>query len=215
MKKLLMLYVLLTTVTLQSQNYTFNLVTKYNVITEQFNTEVMTYTNTDNDSYYLRIRKSDNELSAALYDFENVKRHDFNIKSNIVNGEIMFDFEFLKTSNIMNFHKKNYSKYVYDFTTVSKNDSLEQISLKIYPNAKKKKPLDTFKFEVQELSENLFPAFRINCLHPYEFLTALNRFKNGIVVRGSGINPKGNPIHYELKEWKLVQFYLLVPKSKG
>ncbi len=125
MKKLLMLYVLLTTVTLQSQNYTFNLVTKYNVITEQFNTEVMSYTNTDNDSYYLRIRKSDNELSAALYDFENVKRHDFNIKSNIVNGEIMFDFEYLMTSNIINFHKKNYSKYVYDFTTVSKNDSLE------------------------------------------------------------------------------------------
>ena len=203
MKKLILLYLLFIFSSVKAQKYVFNTLTKYN--------EIIIYSNSYIDSYSIGINKYKSSITADLYDYKTLKIHRFLVKESKVKGEILFDFEYENTSNINNLNKNDYSKYVCDFDYFELNDSVKRVNLKVYRNSKKKKPIMDYELRIKKYHANLFPAFRISCLHPYEFLSKLNSFQNGLVTYAKENTLSGNQLEYKLEVLKKVNFELIIP----
>jgi hypothetical protein len=212
MRNLFLLFILFIFSPTNAQKYIFNTLTKYSISYNNIKNEGLSYSNSNDDTYFLRIRKYESSLTANLYDYKNLKHHIFTVKESKVNGEIVFNFEYENTSNIYYFNKNEYSKYVFAFETFELNDTIKRVNLKIYKNSKKKKPLMNYDLQLKNHEKNLFPVFRINCIHPYEFLENLNIFKNGVVINAQGNTLSGRLIEYKLEDLKEVNFEINIPK---
>lgn len=214
MIKLFLLSILFIFSTVNAQKYVFDTLTKYSSSYNKINGEAISYSNSNDDSYFMRIRKYESSITADLYDYKNLKLHTFLVKESKVKGEMLFNFEYENTSDIYYFNKNVYSKYVFDFEIFELNDSIKRVNLKVYKNLKKKKSLINYDLQIKKHDVNLFPVFRINCIHPYEFLEKLNIFKNGIVVKAKDNTLSGKLIEYKLEELKEVNFELNIPKTQ-
>lgn len=214
MRNFFLLFVLFICNPVNAQKYTFNTLAKYSSSFENIKNEGVTYTNAEDDSYFLRIRKDKSSVTASLFDYKNLKLHTFIVWETKVNGEIVFHYDYQSTSNINYFNKKDYSKYVFVFETLASNDSINKVNLKVYGSSKKKNPLRNYDLQIKNHEKNLFPVFRIHCMHPYEFLESLNIFKTGVVLNAQGNTSSGKLIEFKLEELKDVNFRITIPKQK-
>lgn len=82
------------------QTYQFDFLTKYASTNSKNKTthESVTYNNSDDFSYYLKLRKTEDNFNASLYDFDRSFAYNFSVKETKVNGEIRFEFTYLNTS---------------------------------------------------------------------------------------------------------------------
>lgn len=197
---------------LNAQKYSFNTLTKYSSKYDKINREQIVYSNSKNDSYFLGLIKNQYSFAANLYDYENLKIHRFTVIESKIKNEIFYKFKYEKTNELFYFKKKYYSKYVFAFQTLNLNDSIRKVKLNVYKNSKKKKSLIEYELEIKNYSDNLFPAFRISCVHPYEGLDKLNIFENGVVMKATGETFSGHEIKFKLEELKRINFELDIPK---
>lgn len=214
MKKIILLSILLYNFSsLNAQNYAFNILTKYVTNFENKDRETICYSNSKNDSYFLRLSKNENSFVANLYDYKNLKVHAFKVLETKLKNEILFEFKYQNTTELDSFDKNKYSKYVYTFQTLKVIDSIKKVKFSVYENLKNKKPLMEYQLEIKNSNENLFPAFRLSCIHPYEFLEKLNTFENGIVINATGTTLSAKDIKFKLEDFKRINFELDIPKS--
>lgn len=213
-KKTFLLFLLFGFSYVNAQKYVFNTLAKYSSNYGHNKSESISYSNSNSDSYFLRLEKRENSFRANLFDYKNLKVHRFTVTESKVKNEIFFKFNYLDTYYLQHFNENHYSKYVFDFQTVESNDSIAKVKLNIYRNSKKKKSLKDYDLVIKKNSSNLFPVFRINSIHPYEFVEKLNIFENGVVVSASGKTVSGEQIEFKLEELKQVSFELDIPKLK-
>ncbi|WP_415583374.1 hypothetical protein, partial [Flavobacterium frigoris] len=150
---------------------------------------------------------------AKLYDYKNLKVHEYTVIESKSKDEIFFKFNYEDTTELYYFNKNDYKKYVFTFQTININDSIKKVKFNVYKNSKKKKYLMEYELEIKKSNENLFPTFRISCMHPYEFLERLNIFENGVVINAKGKTLSGNEIEFKLEELKVTNFELDIPQQ--
>jgi dihydroxyacetone kinase-like predicted kinase len=209
---LLAIFILFSFSSLNAQKYIFNTLTKYSSKFDKNNSQVIIYSNSETDSNFLRLIKNQNSFVANLYDYKNLKVHRFNVIETKSKNEIFFKFNYENTTELYYFNKNDYEKYVFTFQTLELNDSIRKVKFNVYKNSKMKKSIMEYELEIKKSDENLFPAFRISCIHPYEFLERLNIFEKGVVINAKGNTLSGNKIEFKLEDLKETNFELDVPK---
>lgn len=193
-----------------AQKYSFNTMTVYSQLLQKNSRVTVSYFNSNTNAYFLKIFKNKGNLEALLYDFHNNKIHEFSVIQTGETDNYFFDFKYVTTIKTTVFDKNSYLNSSYDFETISVNDSIKKVNLKMYKNAKKKKILVNYELEIKTYPRNVFPAFRISCMHPYEFAQKMNPFEKGVVIAAKGFNASGLKIRSELQTIEEVNFELIV-----
>ena len=192
-----------------SQTYQFDFLTKYSstIVKTKSIGESVTYNNSDDFSYYLRLNKTKEDFTASLYDHERNLEHYFSVIETKINGEIRFQFTYINsakllTSNLM----KNYR---YEFSEISATDP-KVVSLKIYLSKRAKKPINEKEFTLQKANKNLIPLYRSEFLREYSDDGELQKVGNYIVSKAIE-KYKTVTCEVVLKEYKNVDLQLVVP----
>jgi hypothetical protein len=106
----------------------------------------------------------------------------------------------------------NFANYVFDINEIDSKAEVKKMKLNVYKNSKKRKSKMNVQFEYKEMPLNLFFAYKVCCLHPFEFDENLFLNKNCLVTKGSEIAPSGNKVEHKLIDYKEVNLGLIVPK---
>ena len=194
-----------------SQTYQFDFLTKYSstIVKTKSIGESVTYNNSDDFSYYLRLNKTKEDFTASLYDHERNLEHYFSVIETKINGEIRFQFTYINsakllTSNLM----KNYR---YEFSEISATDP-KVVSLKIYLSKRAKKPINEKEFTLQKANKNLIPLYRSEFLREYSDDGELQKVGNYIVSKAIE-KYKTVTCEVVLKEYKNVDLQIVVPEK--
>ena len=194
-----------------SQTYDFDFLTKYastNLKTKKVY-ESVSYNNTDDFSYYLRLNKTKEDFTANLYDHQRNLEHYFSVKETKVNGEIRFQFTYINSARLLT--SNSLKNYRYEFSTISA-DNPKILSLIIYPSKRAKKPINEKEFTLEKANKNLIPLHRSEWLHRYENDGEVKNLGNYIV---SKVVEKYKTVTCEvvLKEYKNVDLQIVVPEK--
>lgn len=196
-KNSVLLIFLFLTCVVNAQKYTFDTMVTYSRQSEtQFN--MSSCTNSKDNSYILQIGNR-----AVLYDFKNQKTHYFDIVSD---GNLKFSH-----SLNLNSEKYSYPNYVFEFEKIETTDSYEKVRLNVYKNKKKKKISVYYDLVLKPNEQNLFTAFRVSTLHPFELTEKLNLQGNYVVESAKGTTLSGKPVEINLTDYKKINFELQVP----
>jgi hypothetical protein len=84
------------------------------------------------------------------------------------------------------------------------------MELNVYKNAKKRSSEMNVQFEYKEMPLNLFFAYKVCCLHPFESHENLFFNKNCLITKGSEIAPSGNIVEHKLIDYKEINLELTV-----
>ena len=207
---ILLLFILFCHFNGSAQKYVFNTLVKYSTKMNNYYNERVNYTNTDDNSYHLGLYKIENSFSAFLYDEKNLKKHEFKVIETKSKNEFFFKFEYIKSTTLNLEVKNKFSDYLFTFNILSTTDSIKKVSLNGYKNSKKKKSVVQFELEIKKYPRNLFHAFRVSCMHPFEFIERLNIHENGLVINAKGTVLSGKKASFKLLELKQVDFELEV-----
>ncbi len=183
-----------------AQTYEFNKEVIYSIEYNGKNAESVVYINTNNDNYYLKTKRTSDRLFGTIYDYEKNKIHDYELIG-LENGK--YDMKYIESKNFYNW--LNYKHYGYEF---SENDA--QKVWNIYNNKKMKNLYKKFEFQTEESQDNLFSAFRISCLHPFEFNKNLS-FQNNVIVKNSKIIYNDTVYTCNLKNVQDIDVSLKIP----
>lgn len=189
---------------LSAQTYDFNKEVIYIFENGNRKSESIIYVNTKNDTYYLKIFRNEEKSFARLYDFKKNRIHHYDLIE-IKGRNDKFDLKYIDSERYYDHLGMNYNSYGYEFLENSGKNLLN-----IYQTKKKKKIYKNFEFETEENEENLFPAFRISCLHPFEYNNQLT-FNKNVVVKKSKITYKENTCDCNLKKIENINFTLNIP----
>lgn len=211
MKKISTLFLLLLFSLGFAQTYEFDFLTKYTTENSKnkFISDLVSYHNSDDFSYYLKLRKNDSDFSATLYDHQRNLAHNFSVLESKVGGEIQFQFLYINSSKLA---KANDDKnYIYEFSEISANNP-KIISLKIYSSKKAKNPLYESTIKLEKANKNLIPVFRSKWSHVYRKSNPFSELGNYIVSE-SLEKYKNFTCEIKLKEYKTVDLKITLPKE--
>lgn len=192
-----------------SQTYQFDFLTKYSstIVKTKSIGESVTYNNSDDFSYYLRLNKTKEDFTASLYDHKRNLEHYFSVIETKVNGEIRFQFKYINSAKLLT--STLMKNYRYEFSEISANDP-KVVSLKIYLSKRAKKPINEKEFTLQKANKNLIPLYRSEWLREYSDDGELKKVGNYIVSKAIE-NYKTVTCEVVLKEYKNVDLQLVVP----
>ncbi|WP_373708597.1 hypothetical protein [Kaistella sp.] len=194
-----------------SQTYQFDFLTKYSstIVKTKSIGESVTYNNSDDFSYYLRLNKTKEDFTASLYDHKRNLEHYFSVIETKVNGEIRFQFKYINSAKLLT--STLMKNYRYEFSEISANDP-KVVSLKIYLSKRAKKPISEKEFTLQKANKNLIPLYRSEWLREYSDDGELKKVGNYIVSKAIE-NYKTVTCEVVLKEYKNVDLQLVVPEK--
>ena len=162
-----------------SQSYKFNLLTRYTIYNEDQKHEKIVYSNSDNQRYFLSLRKTENGNLAYLSDIENKLMHHLHFIENEQNGEIWFSFNYIKTEKLKPFTIA--TDYRFKFETIQQDSVYKTIKMTGYKNKKMTQVTGVTELKVKKHPKNLFPLYRFSYLHVFEFRTDIDLNENGII----------------------------------
>ena len=192
-----------------SQTYQFDFLTKYSSTSSKTKNigESVTYNNSDDFSYYLRLNKTKEDFTASLYDHKRNLEHYFSVIETKVNGEIRFQFTYINSAKLLT--STLMKNYRYEFSEISATDP-KVVSLKIYLSKRAKKPINEKEFTLQKANKNLIPLYRSEFLREYSDDGELQKVGNYIVSKAIE-KYKTVTCEVVLKEYKNVDLQLVVP----
>ena len=153
-KKLSLLLLFFVISIVNAQKYEFTTLTKYSKIFNHNKFESLNYTNSKNDTYYLKILKDADSFEAKLFDYKNMKIHVFNVIEEKSKDGIFFNFIYKNTSDLLYFKENECLKHVFSFETLEANDSIKKVRLNIYEDSKKEKLIAGFDLELKKSEDN-------------------------------------------------------------
>lgn len=182
-----------------SQNYHFDLAVKYRVENSKTKNLIsgITYFNTKNWTYYLKIIKYEERVIAVVFDYER-------------NIEIAFDCEELSNKQIGNFKYNN--TYSFSNQEINRKYSINRINdsnanIKLFFTKKIKKPYCELNLVFSSSNINLFPVFKFQMIDHPEMFSDLE-FNENIAVIEANI---GKNLHYKLLEKKDINLDISAP----
>ena len=196
---------------ISAQDFEFDTMTLYATKFKQYDSNILTYTNSKTDSYSLRIYKNENSYEARLYDYKNNKIHYFKVNELKSNDGISNNFIYENTIKFTETGEGIFSKYVYAFETIETDGDVKKVKLNVYKNYKRKKSIMHYELQLKANDLNLFHAFRVSCIHPFEFIQKFNCNQNYSVEKAKGVTLSGDMIQHRLVEYKKVNFILRIP----
>lgn len=194
-----------------SQTYQFDFLTKYSSKDEksQVVRETVSYNNTDDFSYYLKLRKGDSDFTATIYDHKRNLAHNFSVVESKQKGEIIFQFRYENSGKLAS---SSYARnYRYEFSEIPE-ESLKVVSLKIYTSKRAKKPASEKILTLKKADKNLIPLFRSEWLHLYSDYLNVQDLGNYIVSKAIEKYKVGT-CESVLEEYKNVDFTIELPKK--
>lgn len=211
MRKVSILFLLLFFSLGFAQTYEFDFLTKYTSENSKnkFTRDLVSYYNSDDFSYYLKLRKRDADLAATLYDHQRNLAHHFSVLESKVAGEIQFQFSYLNSSKLAKMNDNKNSRY--EFSEISANNP-KIISLKTYPSKRAKKPAYECTFTLEKANKNLMPVFRSEYFHLDGKNDKVSELGNYIVSE-SIEKYKNYTCEIKLKEYKNVDLTITLPKE--
>ena len=211
MNKIFLALIFFSSLCINAQVYEFDSMTIYSSKFEQNESKKMIYINSKNDSYYLQLFFYSDLNEAKLYDIKNRKIHYFGVNEVKTKDGISISFDYQRTSNLSSNGENSLTKYIYDFDTFEINNKSKKVNLIVYKNSKRKKIILNIELELNENDSNLFHAYRISCIHPYESVTKFNLNENYIVTSAKVNTLSKNKIEHKLLEYKQVNFAIQIP----
>ena len=184
-KYILIIVILISSIKIYAQNYTFNLLTNYKS-ENGFYEEKAVFSNKENNSYFLTIREFENQKTANLQDLKSFYAHEFKVIEPTKNGKnTTTQFVYVTSYKIK---KREDIPTTHDFKIVKSDSLLKTVKITTYRNKHRKKIIDTAEFIIKDSPYNLFPVFRYSCLHPYEDSNDFNFNENGMVESYKGFD---------------------------
>ncbi|OAB31454.1 hypothetical protein FBFR_01085 [Flavobacterium fryxellicola] len=179
--------------------------TKY----KQIEFKQQNYTNSNIKSYSMRISVYGDYIEAKIFDYKSRKTHYFKINDIKSKNEITLNFTYQNSYNL-DTREGFYPKYVYDFETVEENTDFKKVKLNAYKNSKSKKSIFYFDLKLKPNDSNLFHAFRLSCIHGFEFIEKFDINENYIVESAKSVTHDGQIIEHTLLECKKIDLTLKV-----
>jgi hypothetical protein len=212
MKKILLLLFILNLNLLKAQTFTFDSFACYSNKIVSLGTvrENSCFINSNNNSYFLFLYNEKGNLEANLYDIKNLKSHHFKVEEKKVNGQSKFNFIFQFTKKHESLKNPNFADYVFDVKEIESAEEVKKMELNVYKNAKKRSSEMNVQFEYKEMPLNLFFAYKVCCLHPFESHENLFFNKNCLITKGSEIALSGNKVEHKLIDYKEINLELTV-----
>lgn len=209
MKSIFLIFISFISISGFTQVYEFDTQTSYlkSVYNSNGNKkwQTLVYTNSKDDSYFLMFYNYYKE--ARIWDIKNSRTFRYKVTTNQNDS---LNYTFIAEEKFNSTVKKKFSNYIYEFDTI--NTSNKKVKLNIYTNKKKKKPVVVVEFSYRDYESNVFPAFRINCLHPFEFVEKMNFSKNIVVTKATGTTMSGGTFTSELTDIMKINLKLIIPK---
>ena len=193
-----------------SQDYKFNLLTKYIVLQDDLEWEKVVYSNVDDSNYFLLLNKTEYENLAYLTDLKNKVVHYFHFIENKKNGEIYFIFNFIKSEKLKPVSLT--SNYRFKFEIIKEDSLFKTIKMTGYKNKKMTKAVGISELKVKKHSKNLFPLYRFSYMHLFEYRTDIDLGENGIVESSKYIGERKFECH--LAYYKEIALVLKMKKNK-
>lgn len=194
-----------------SQEYKFNLLTKYTVNWENHQHEKIVYSNDSDSDYFLIIKKTSTENQAYLTDLKNKKVHHLLFKETKNKEDVFFTFDYLKTEKLIPFEVNQ--NFFVEFETIKQDSIYKNVKMTIYKNKKKKKIFAIQELVVKNHPKNLFPLFRYSCMHTLEYRTEIDLGETGIVE--SSTSKTNNYWKTHLDYYKEVNLTLKIPTKNN
>ena len=210
MNKYLAVLFLLLSGSIVAQNYNFDLLTKYTTKVNGKSIDRVFYSSTKDPNIFLNVGGFTGSSDAYITDFKKGVHHQYKIKKSKENGEIFFTFKYLKTVKIQ--IPKHYFDYDFKIEELEADIQFKKIKVTIFTNSTRKDEITSQILKMKKSDNNLFPVYRVSCLHPFENLLQLNLPENYLVVSGTGITRGGFKIVTELTDHKPIQMQLVVPE---
>lgn len=151
--------------------------------------DISIFINSENDSYYLKTYKSNNTVSAKIFDFKNGRYHIFDLINDQSKAPNFYNFKFASTSRVYLPTKKINFK-------IQQKENFHDLT--IYTNKKMHKVDREIEFTTINSDKSLFFAFKFIALHPFETKENLN-IPGRFLVDSATIKTKGNTCKYQLK----------------
>jgi hypothetical protein len=214
MKKILLLLFILNLNLLKAQTFTFDSFACYSNEIKALGKirENSCFINSNNNSYFLFLYSEKGNLEANLYNIKKLKSHHFKVEEKKVNGQSKFNFIFQFTKKHESLKNSNFADYVFDAKEIASTEVVKKMELNVYKNAKKRRSEMNVQFEYKEMPLNLFLAYKVCCLHPFEFDENLFLNKNCLVTKASEIALSGNKVEHKLIDYKEVNLELTIPE---
>lgn len=204
-------YLIFFPLSLFSQNFDFDYMSLYSRTKQIQLPDEIIYSNSKDDSYYLKVAKDKNqEYYAQLFDFTNFKVHHFNATSGYGKGfDFYFEYEF---SDDLKPRRAHYRDMDYDlvYTEYTTDSTLFQMT--IYKNKRRKHKLLELKGLLLKSEQNLTSIlrFQLGDFHDNNHITVPG---NHYITIAQEIRPY-YAILYQLKELKKVKFQIQMNKVK-
>lgn len=210
MNKYLTLVFLFLTGSMISQNYNFDLLTKYTTKVNGKSMDRVFYSSTKDPNIFLNVGGFSGSSDAFISDFKKGVHHQYKIKKSKENGEIFFTFKYLKTVKTQ--LPKFYFDYDFKFEEIETDTLFKKVKVTIFTDSSRNIAITTQTLTMKKSDNNLFPLYRVSCLHPFENLMQLNLPGNYLVISGTGITRGRFKIVTELTEYKPILLQLVVPE---
>ena len=211
MKKFFLTLLVLVFHTVYSQEYHFDYMIKYS--TKSGNTTERTiYSNSQDSNIHLMIGGFNGASNATILDNNKNIVYTFKVKKKKVNDEIVYTFKFIskKAFQLPEF----YANYDFKFETLESDELYKKVKLTVYSDASRKNEIATHVLNLKKSDINLFSAFRVSCLHPFESFSKLILPGNYIVESGTGSSKGGFIRNSKLITSKSTQLTIVAPKYK-
>lgn len=209
MKKFYFLLLTLICSLATSQQYSFDVVTKYQAKTsaETFGKETVIYGNTQNPTYYLSLVKTSSDFFAVLNDDKNEKIHRFRINEIRTDKGNEFIFTYLSSIDLKN-QKKKPNKYRYELQDISQ----DLVNVKIYSSEKSKKPLEEIQLKLKASEKNMFAISQKSVFQSYENSMNFNLNRNVIIEKAES-NCKKCSCIFTLLDFQNTDLVLALPNQ--
>lgn len=193
-----------------SQTYSFDFLTKYKSTNSKGKTEgeIVSYFNSDNSDYYLRINRTQEEFKGTIYDSKMRQGHVFDIVETKKEGKIFFTFKYKST---FRFAHRLPQKFYYQITEIS-NASPKKVKVEIHRRKNSKKPLEEYLIDLVPANKNLFALSRMTLMHPHEFENELS-FPGNYIVQKAELIKKQISCSYTLNDFNNVELDIILPEK--
>jgi hypothetical protein len=211
MKKYFCLILFLFTTITFSQKFEFDFVTEYVVKHPDYDKTTTTYSNSKNPNYIFMIHHKFPTKSGSLFDFENKKIHTFKVTTKKENDKVIYEFKFKKSRKINPIYFENKKNYKFEFFELKNDLNFKTVLLKSSYIVEGYTFNSSIEIKIQKIDANYFPSFRVGFLHPWEMMTNLDLFENGLVVESVQIRNGERVYPSKLVHSEEVELELVVP----
>jgi hypothetical protein len=194
---------------LNAKEFEFDVMTNYSYKNGDNTNNIIVFTNSKDNTYYLKLLNVIDSWEARLYDYKELKIHYFNVIEEKTKVGFINRYVYKNTTPISSTEIREFKDYTFEFKTIEESENSKIMILNIFKNVKKKKPLRSFQLELIPNSVNSFNGCKVSCIHPYELIEKLYLDEECLVKNIKDLTYKTHD--YNLVDHQIINLKLTSP----